>query len=975
MVDQASPEVESGPVVALGGSAGALEALQAFFDALPPESQATFCVITHHPADQPSMLPDLLRYRTALVVEEARDGRSLLPGHIYVMIAESHHEWVLSGGVLRLRERRESGTGSSRRADVHYPVDLFFRSLARELGPRAIGVILSGSGTDGSVGLREIKSHGGAVIVQDPATARFDGMPTSALATGLVDEVLAPGDIPDALARCMAACPDRDDTEAEALDEALLHAILQLIVQRTGHDLSGYKRSTILRRLERRMGLHAIEQAEHYIQMLRETPAEIDLLFKEILISVTRFFRDPDAWWALEEQIRSARSRQDSRDRETLRAWVIGCATGEEAYSLAISLRETLGVETAPPLQVFATDVDAEALHIARAGWYPAGIAEDVPEQRLARYFVAEEGGFRVRKEIRDLIVFAEHNALQDPPFIRIDLVTCRNLLIYLDRRRQSDLYALLRYSLGRDGLLMLGPSESPSEGFETLDHQARIYQSLERAPIMRLPSRSPTGGDLATQPGGNPPAEPRSRGAELSRAVERVLAGSFAPPCVLVNGNGEVVYVHGHTGRYLELAPGPTQTQLLDMAREGLRGQLLRILGEAAQKPSEEISAIGRLRVDNGHELVEMRARYLRSPPAVQGLYLVSFHSPGPESAQREAPAEGTSTTSDAGEAEPSAAASSEGDSAAARLRRELEMVQQDKEVTVQELQSMNEELQSMNEELKSSNEELEAAKEEVDSLNEELRSVNSELEAKVAALSEASDDMKNLLESTDIATLFLGEDMRIKRFTAAARQLVSLRSSDLGRPINELATNLDYEDLTADAEEVLDTLTPKDVEVRTKEGHWYILRIMPYRTTQNVINGLVCTFRDHHRAKWMEAREKLFRSVVETFGEPLVVIDRSFQVVLANHSFSALHGEQTAALEGRSLLELGEGAWDDPGLREGLIRTFESGQSIEGIEVQAPPGHGTAGRYLAKTRRLYQDRENEIMVLVALEPAPTGS
>ena len=970
MINQPTQPTSAEPaayVVGIGGSAGSLEALQGLLQAIAGPIGAAFVVVTHHPSDRSSMLAELLAHAGTIPVAEAQDGDLLRPDRVYVVMPSSGQDWVVERGMLR--QRRHEDQDWSGRGGGRHPVDLFFRAMAEELGSQAVGVILSGTGSDGTLGARAIKRCGGMVMAQAPDSARFDAMPSSAIQDGQVDFILEPAAMPASLASYLSARQRHAGTVGEPVEvgESALQRILGLVKQRTGHDLTGYKRSTLLRRLQRRMNLHQIEDPEAYLDLLQATPNEVDLLFQEVLISVTQFFRNPVAWQALRDGPLQELLSQVPEGR-SFRAWVVGCATGEEAYTLAIILHECLAeMDRSVPLQIFASDVDRAALEVARAGRYPAGIQEDVPAAYLSRYFLVEENGYRIRKELRDDIVFAEHNILHDSPFTRIDLITCRNLLIYLSKDLQDQVFPLLQYSLVNRGLLLLGPSESADDAMEEVDQQARLYRSTEAPKFSRLPSL-PARTHTAGAPN-RPPVETGTSGstAELTRAVERLLANRHAPPSVLVNDRGEVVYIHGSTGRYLEPAPGPAQSQILDMARHGLRGYLHRVLADATKRDGEQVAQWARLQDGDSSEAVEIAAVRLHVPQALQGLRLVSFRSreqgEGPPGVT-DAPEAGTIQIEHAPE------------SGQQRLWQELEAVHQDKQVTVEELhasneelQSMNEELQSMNEELQSSNEELEVAKEEVESLNEELRTVNAELEAKVKELSEANDDMKNLLDSTDIATLFLGEDLSIKRFTAAARRLVALRSSDVGRPLSELATNLAYDNLADDAEEVLESLTPKEVEVRTTQGHWYILRIMPYRTTQNVIRGLVCTFRDHEQAKGMEERADYFRDIVQAVPDPLVVLDEDLFVVSANRGFYTLSGLDAEDVEGAEFLALNQGAWNDPQLRQLLQEVLPAERAFEGVYLAVRLGDAEQPLRL-NGRQLDGEGERPGMILLAMEP-----
>ncbi len=977
--DSPAPEAPARFFVGIGGSAGSLVAIQELLEHLPERSTgAAYFIVTHAPAGHRSLLPQILREHTHRPVLDGHEADWIAADTIYIIPA--HGDWLLEDGNLHARGHGAQEEAEAREHEQGRPhtIDSFFRSLAREAGDRAVGIILSGTGTDGTLGVQAIKSQAGMAIAQEPSSCQFESMPRSAIETRLIDAILPPAEIPQALLRYTEGMEARDTSQGEAaptIPEQTLAAIFHEVRLRTGYDFSGYKRSTLVRRLERRMNLHRLETPEAYLAFLQRNPGEVDLLFKEVLISVTSFFRDPEAWQALAEGPLPERLRSAPAERG-FRAWVMGCATGEEAYTLAILVSECLEALGEPPrVQIFATDIDAEAIEIARAGRYPAGIANDLSAERLARYFTAEEDTYRVNKSLRDMVIFAHHDLLRDPPFTRMDLITCRNLLIYLKKDLQGKLFRLFHYSLTEGGLLMLGPSESMDstlDAFEVLHKQWRLYRSQaggspEHLPHLTGVPRHPT---FEAQPPAETAEQPGA--SEFSHSIARLLADEFAPPSLLVNDRGEVVYIHGRTGRYLEPAPGPAQNHLVDMARPGLRAPLAQALREVAGQGAEEVAKSARVQTNGAHERIEVRARRLSTPSTLKGLRLVSLRPPAGES--------GAGSAAEPAAGAPSPAAGDGEEDAEARLRQELDALQRDKQVTVEELQSsneelqsMNEELQSMNEELQSSNEELEVSKEEVESLNEELRTVNAELESRVNELSQTNDDMKNLLDSTDIATLFLDEQMRIKRFTEAARKLIALRTNDVGRPIGELASNLDYTGLTADAEEVLASLQPKEVEVRTLDGDWYRLRIMPYRTTQNAVGGLVCTFQDIQTAKRLETSEAYFRHIVHTIREPLLVLDAEMQIISANRGFYRLTGLTQEQVEGQALFQLDGGRWDHPELRALLEEVLPTDRRFEDLELAIDVGDGERRHLWLNARMLQEGGEKDRgRILLAMEPAP---
>jgi two-component system CheB/CheR fusion protein len=977
MASRLNGSEDDGPinVVALGGSAGSLEALQAFLAKLPAEPGLAFVVVTHHPPGHRTYLPQILAEHTGLTVREAEPGEVVAANHVYVL--PSGGNWGLQRGCLVPEIGKEAAAERASQEErpgrgVAHPVDAFFRSLAAERGHLAIGIVLSGTGTDGTLGLRAIKSEGGMVMAQELASAGFRGMPASAIGTNLVDYVLAPEDMPPALLAYVEAGARRPvEEEATGIDtpEPVLEEILSLVAERTGHDFSGYKRNTLVRRLERRMNVHGIEGPHEYLRFLQRNPAETDLLFKEVIISVTDFFRDPEAWQALAEGPLRERLEAAATAGRDFRAWVVGCATGEEAYTLAILVHEALQAFDDPvSVQIFATDVDTQAVETARVGRYPAGIAEDLSKERLRRYFIAEEDTYRVSQAIRDMVVFADHNVLWDPPFTRQDLITCRNLLIYLERDQQRKLVPVFQYSLQPKGVLFLGPSESlddADEAFTAVDRHWRIFRVEEdsAARLPDMPSRG-TGHALTMF---QRPVEGRDRqrdGEGFTRSVERLLAHEYAPASVVINDRGEALYFHGRTGRYLEPASGPAQNQLLEMARGGLRAPLMKALREVAGTDDEPLQQRVWVQTDGQLEEVLLEVRPVSFPRALRGLRVVSFRLPGAESGLA------------GGEGEAAEGEASESPSKVTQLQRELEATRQDKQVTVEELQSsneelqsMNEELHSMNEELQSSNEELEVSKEEVESLNEELRSVNVELEARVSELAQASDDMKNLLDSTEIALLFLDEDLHVKRFTEAARELIALREPDIGRPIHELSSSLRYENLEADAGEVLDTLEPKEVEVQAQGGHWYLLRIMPYRTSQNVVSGLVCVFKDIQGAKRLEVSESLFRGIVETVREPLLVLDPDLRVVTANDGFYRAFPLRPEQVDGRELFEVGEGQWDHPELQGLLREVLPSRKKVEGYVIDLGGGDKGSRQVSVNARQLQRAAGEPELILLTMD------
>jgi two-component system CheB/CheR fusion protein len=730
------------------------------------------------------------------------------------------------------------------------PIDQFFRSLARaEVTP--VGVVVSGSGTDGSVGLRAITEAGGVIAAQDPNEAAHPSMPRSAIETSRVDLVLPAAD----LARRLEEQPQLVHDlyvprEPEALDEdqeAVLKDIFEEVRRRTGHDFSEYKRSTMLRRVHRRLYVHQIGTLEGYREHLEANPSEASALQKDLLISVTSFFRNADAFEALRDGALPAVFEGKARD-DQVRAWVVGCATGEEAYSVAILLLEQAADSAVPidQVQVFATDIDEEALATAREGRYPESIAADVPQRYLDRFFQKEGTEYVVQKSVRDRILFTPHSLLNDPPFSKLDLISCRNLLIYLRRELQASVFDLFRYALNEGGLLFLGSSESVDQAdghFRVLEKSHRIYERKAGGRVVPdLPSQS-----MAPPTAAVPPVQPtRSAGQPSEAALHRRLLEAYAPPSALVDEDYTFVHLSQSAGRYLQHPVGPPNANIVEVVRPELRLKLRSALQEAFARDTTVRTEAVSVQFNGDARSVHLVVRTAQDVPEAEGLGLVVFVE------AEETPVEPDTLP-----------AMSENDEVQ-QLAADLEQTKQDLRATVeeyetskQEMRAANEELRSMNEEYKSMTEELETSKEELQSVNEELKTVNRELEEKVEALEKANSDLKNLMAATDIGTLFLDRDLHIQRYTPRVESLFNIQSSDTGRPIGDFTHTLDYDRLTADARSVLEDLSPVEREVSTDDGEWFLVRHHPYRTAEDRIDGVVITFVDITRRK--EAEQEL--------------------------------------------------------------------------------------------------------------------
>ena len=826
-------------IVGIGASAGGLEALDSFFSHVPDRSGMAFVVIQHLDPTHKGIMPELLQRATRMKVQQAGNRMRVKPDCVYVI--PPNKDLSILHGVLHLLDPLAP-------RGLRLPIDFFFRALAQDRNQRAIGVILSGMGSDGTLGLRAIKENAGLALVQTPSTAKFDSMPRSAMDAGLADVVAPaqdlPGKILDYLKRIPASPPGRLLLEVKT--QSALEKIVILLRERTGNDFSLYKRNTLYRRIERRMGLHQIDTIAAYVRYLRENPQELDLLFKELLIGVTNFFRDPAVWDCLLDKVLPELLARYPAGK-ALRAWVPACSTGEEAYSLAIAFRETLE-RIKPPgrysLQIFATDLDQDAISQARQAVYPANIAADVPVQRLARFFVEDDKGYRVSKAIREMVVFAPQNIIMDPPFTKLDILSCRNLLIYLGPELQKKLIPLFHYALTSSGVLVLGTSEtvgSFTQLFEPIDAKQRIYRRNDH-PLSMVEVDFPTKHfPAAPTPADEGPAV--SAPINLQALADQVLLQNFSPAAVLVTAEGDILYISGRTGKYLEPAAGKANWNIHAMAREGLRFELASAVKKALRQTGP-VKVTG-LQVDGAGESqrVDLTVQAIDKPAGLRGRVMVLF------SDAAAAPAEPAITAKAANNA-----AQKKLVEALRQAQEDLQSTREEMQTSQEELKSTNEELQSTNEELQSTNEELTTSKEEMQSLNEELHTVNAELQSKVDDMSTINNDMKNLLDSTEIATVFLDEHLNVRRFTSHAARLFKLIGSDVGRPLSDIATDLDYPALQNDAKEVLRTLAFSEKQVSTRDGRWFKVRIMPYRTQDNIISGVVITMIDISEYKKLE-------------------------------------------------------------------------------------------------------------------------
>jgi len=933
------------PIVGIGASAGGLEAFDQFFTHMPPDTGMAFVLIQHLDPKHKSILSELVRRYTRMPVREVEDGMSVEPNSVYV-IPPNRNMAILHRKLHLLEQSDISG--------LRTPIDFFFRSLAEDLKDKAICIVLSGTGTEGAMGLRAVKGEGGMAMAQDAESAKYDGMPRSAIGTGLVDYILPPEKMADQLIRYVRhATGDVSaiTTDAADKDGGLLQKIFILIRSQTGHDFSYYKQNTILRRIERRMAVNQISGLPAYVRYMQDDPREAVILFKELLIGVTNFFRDKEAFEALRNKVIPRLFENRSPDNP-LRIWVPGCSTGEEAYSIAILCQDFMGTAGKNlSVQMFATDIDNAAIESARLGLYPNSIAADVPPDYLARFFTRENGSFRMKKEIRDKVVFALQNVITDPPFSKIDLISCRNLLIYLGPELQKRVLPLFHYSLKNEGFLFLGTSETIgefSDYFSIVDRKGKLFKRKETNLIRGniLDFHAPTTTDRRVDAQVLRHVGPM-RTTNYRDVAERIIRESYGPTGVIINEKNEVLYIHGRAGKYLEPPSGQFTGDILAMAREGLRLELATAIRKVGVLKTEISTPHIRVKTNGEDQLITLVVKPITQPPSMEGTLLVIF-----EDLPLEVNAGSQPTTDVSIDSEPH--------SRIQQLEQELRSTKEYLQTTIEELEtaneelkSTNEELQSSNEELQSTNEELETSKEELQSINEELTTVNSELQQKIDQLSKTSSDLNNLLSSTQIGTIFLDMSLNIQRFTPTMSDIINLIPTDVGRPVSHIVTKMGYQGLVKDAKGVLKTLVPREMEIQTEDNRWFFMRILPYRTIENMIDGVVITFVDitEHR----EIQEKLRQEIVErekseqkikmtlsyaenivnTVREPLLVLDGDMHVVSVNQSFYRMFGVTPEETEGNLLYDLGDRQWDIPRLHELLEEILPQKTEVRDFEV----------------------------------------
>lgn len=966
------PPLDDFPVVGMGASAGGLEAFEAFFKNMPAGTGIAFIIVTHLDPSHSSMMGELIARFTEMPVIEAQDEMPVKPDHVYII--PPNKDLAILNGALQLMTFEEP-------RGLRMPIDFFLRSLADDVGGRAVCVILSGNGSDGSAGLQAIHEVGGMSMVQEVSTAQYSGMPLSAIGTGLADFVVPVEAMPGQLLAYVKqglAGKRQGKPAIVRKTQSSLQKILVLLRSQTGHDFSHYKKSTLYRRIERRMGLHDIGDMATYAKYLRDNQAEAQALFKELLIVVTSFFRDGEAFEVLQKKA-LPKLLGDRPDGDPIRVWVPGCATGEEVYSVAILLKEYMLEHGRDfPVQLFGTDMDDDAIKKARAGVFPENIVNDVSSERLERFFIHEDGSYRVKKEVREMAVFALHNVIKDAPFTRLDLLCCRNLLIYLENEIQQNLLPLFHYSLKQDAVLFLGASESIGrfvDLFKPLDSKWKIYIRREAVAAQQIHDFGMLFGARTPDVSAIAPRDPVKAQASSAEIVQQQLLDSYAPPSLLINKNGDIIFIHGRTGKYLEPAAGQATLNILEMARPGLQFELRSAISIAATR-KEEVHYQG-LSVDTGAgtHSVELTVKPFSEPESMQDYLLVVLEDAGKKkpgrSGKQAAPAPGRDQQIESLETE------------LKYTRESQQAVIEELQSTNEELMSSNEELQSTNEELQSTNEELETSQEELQSMNEELITVNSELQAKHELLSRAENDMKNLLDSTEIGTIFLDGSMNVARFTPRVTDIINLIPSDIGRPLEHIVMNIDYNGIIDDVREVYRASITKEVEVRTKAGVWYLARLTPYRTKDDVTAGVVITFTDVSDTKLAAeailnletAARKYAEGIVETVPLPLLVLDQELSIVSANKEFYDFFHIDKSATQGTGIYRLDGGLWDMPELRTILEKVLPERENFEGFVIEHElPGIGHQRLILNGRKISYMDIPPLILLSIQEESAVDG-
>ena len=958
--DYSPPRGNPFPIVGIGASAGGLDAFLELLGAISEKAGVAYVLVQHLDPQHDSLLPEILARATKLPVLTVHNGISIQPDHVYVIPPNTSME--LQGGSLRL---------SGREPGLHLPIDIFFCSLATVQGSRAIGVVLSGNASDGSVGVRAIKAECGITFAQNESTARFGGMPRNAIATGAVDYVLSPAEIGRELGRLgrhrfmIAARPGVAESETLPEGDGDFKRILALLQKNTKVDFTQYKHTTIQRRLGRRLMVLRIETLGEYARYLVHKPAEIAELYKDLLISVTSFFRDPDTFEALIRHIKPAAEGRAQR-RERLRLWVPGCATGEEVYSLAIRLHELFAQqELSIGLQLFGTDISEPALERARNAVYGRVIADNVSDERLRRFFTETDGGYQINKMIRQCCVFARHDVTKDPPFAHLDVVSCRNVLIYLDATAQRKVLPTFHYALNPTGLLVLGSAETPgsaSDLFTVLDKTHHIYGRKAVATRLLLDLPSPTA-PVESSFSPRPPDTPG--GLDLQKKLDRIIQARYSPDGVVVDGDLQIVQFRGHTAPYIDPIPGEASFNLLRMLRESLVVPLRRAVKQATEADMLVRDEGASIEIDGRTEEVAIEVSPIAGGRGPDRYFLIVFirkSNPGANRSRVDTP--------------PTAPPEHEAhllQRELAETREYLRAMREEYESNAEELRAANEEARSANEELQSTNEELGTTKEELQSSNEELTTLNDELNNRNGELAATISDLRNVLSSVTVAIVMVDPELRVRRFNNTAEKLLDLGPLDIGRPIGHLRGRIETPRLEEQVRRVVETLIASSDEVQDTSGCWYSIGVRPYRTVDERIAGAVITFQDIEALKRgreaAEAAREFAESLIETVREPLVVLDADLRVQRATTAFYQTFLASREETEGRFLYDLGNGQWNRPRLRELLGSALFNSESFHDFEVEHDFPHIGRRTMRLNARRIPRPDPQQKTVLLAVE------
>lgn len=926
------------PIVGVGASAGGFEAFSEMLAALPKKSGMAFVFIQHLDPTHPSVLPDILKGATRIPVEQVKDGVLVQPDHIYVIPANT--TMLIKNGALRLVTR-------SLVRGQHLPIDRFFVSLAAERGNQAIGVILSGTASDGTEGCRAIKAGGGIVFAQDEASAKFGSMPRSAVSAGCVDFVLPPRQIARELVRIgqhpyITKMSHAQEHGLVLAPTSELQELLSMVREASGVDFGLYKQSTLQRRIKRRMLVQHFETVKEYLRYIRKNPAELDELYKDILIHVTGFFRDKEAFDSLRENVFPRLFAARHADQAPVRIWVPGCSTGEEAYSVAITVLEYLWERprkenavsfNTKVVQIFATDLSESALERARSGLYTQAAVASLSPERLARFFVRLDGGYQINSAIREMCIFARQNVTRDPPFSNLDLITCRNLLIYLGPELQKRVIPTLHYALKPDGYLMLGGSESLgsfTDHFILVDKKYRIYQKKRTASrLITFFSGIDYSSHRLEAAKARPTPAPE---LTVDKEVERVLVNRYVPPSIVVNDQMEIVQFRGRTGDYLEPASGHPTFSLSKMSREGLLIDLRSAINKAKKTNSPVRTENVQIKSNGGTKPVTLEVVPVRGQAASERFYIVVFQEPP----HHRVPKGGKGKQAIVRRADSREAQALRRE--ILQLREQLRAVIEDHETTSEEFKSANEEVLSANEELQSTNEELETAKEELQSSNEELSTLNEELQNRNNELSLANNDLVNLLANVNIPIVMVGNDLRIRRFTPPAEKLLNLIPADLGRRLREIRPNLDFDDVEKLVQRSIDTTTVQEQETQEKDTRvWYLMKVRPYRTSENRIDGAVISFQDIDALKrTLDETRAYGELIIESAREPILLLNSDLRISASNPAFSRMFRVQREETEGKLIYDLGNGQWNIPRLSALLRQVMTINSRVDDFEVQ---------------------------------------